>query len=103
MSAEIVETIHDCTEWSGVYVRAILLPRAGDKGEQHEHAHDHLTYCGSGSATYWEDGKEVGVVQAGGGVRVRAGLKHAFVALEDNTRLACIHGVESAAEQRGKS
>ena len=98
--SEKVQTIHDCTDWCGIYVRSILLEKAGDRGEQHTHAFDHLTYCGSGSAEFYEEGALIGTVAAGGGVRVRAGLKHWFVALEDNTRLACIHDAASAIEQR---
>lgn len=100
VSDELVETIHDCTEWGGPYIRSALLLQAGQRGEQHAHSYDHATYCGSGRAEYWEDGVMVGVVEAGGAVRVRAGKPHAFVALADNTRLACIHDAKSAEEQR---
>ena len=100
MADEIVEVIHDCTEWCGIYIRSIILEKAGDCESQHVHQFDHLTYCGSGSAQYWEDGRHVGDVKAGGAVRVRAGKEHSFTALEDNTRLACIHDAASAAEQR---
>lgn len=96
----IVETIHDCTDWSGVYIRSIVLEKKGDVEEQHVHQFDHLTYCGSGSAQYFEDGVHIGDVQAGGAVRVPRDKPHSFTALEDNTRLACIHDAVSAIEQR---
>ncbi len=100
MSNEIVETIHDLTDWCGIYMRSVLLPAKGDKVEQHAHTCAHPTYCGSGSAEYWEDGVLIGQVQAGGAVKVPAGKPHHFVALEDGTRLVCVHDVTSAAEQR---
>lgn len=100
MSDEIVEVIHDCTDWCGIYVRSIVLTKTGDKAGQHVHQFDHLTYCGSGAAQYWEGGIHIGDVKAGGAVRVSAGKNHEFVALEDNTRLACLHNMESAMEQR---
>ena len=96
MNGAIVETIHDMTDWCGIYMRSVLLPLKGCTIEQHVHQYDHPTYCGNGSAEYWEDGALVGTVSAGGAVKVRAGKKHHFVALEDNTRLACVHDVTSA-------
>ena len=96
----IVETIHDCTDWCGIYIRSIVLAKSGNEESQHVHQFDHLTYCGSGAAEYWEDGKHIGNVRAGGAVRVSAGRQHRFVALEDNTRLACLHNMQSAVEQR---
>lgn len=97
---EIVETIHDGLCGGKFYLRSVLLKKAGTVGEQHVHQYDHPTYCGSGSAEFWENGKMVGVVMAGGAAEVKAGQKHYFVALEDNTRLVCIHDATSAEEQR---
>lgn len=96
-SAELVETIHDLTDWSGIYIRSIVLPVKGARCEQHTHDCDHPTYCGSGSAEFWEDGALVGTVHAGGAVRVRAGRSHYFVAIESGTRLACLFDTQSAA------
>lgn len=93
----IVETIHDIC---GLYFRSILVETAGERVEQHAHDHDHATLCGSGSAQYWENDIHVGDVKAGGAVLVRAGQKHAFVTLEDNTRLTCVHDIASAEGQR---
>ncbi len=101
MSAEVVEQIHDLTDWCGIYIRAVLLEKAGDRMEQHVHSYAHPTYCGSGSAEYWEDGVRIGIVKAGEAAKVPAGKSHAFVALEDGTRLACMHNADSAEEQRG--
>lgn len=103
MSAEIVEVIHDCTEWCGIYIRSVVLAKTGDKGEQHAHDFDHLTYCGAGAAEFYQNGELVGIVKAGDAARVMANQQHYFVALEDNTRLACIHDVSSAEAARGRT
>lgn len=98
--SERVEVIHDLTDWCGIYIRSLMLDKAGDRAEQHVHSYDHPTLCASGRAEFWEDGKRVGEVKAGEVAKVRAGLAHYFVALEDATRLACIHDARSAMEQK---
>ena len=94
----IVETIHD--DVCGIYLRSVLLPKSGDRIEQHTHDHDHANYCGSGSAQVFIDGEYRGDVKAGGAVEIKAGKKHSFIALEDGTRLVCVHDIASAEEQR---
>lgn len=96
----IVETIHDCTDWGGPYLRTVLLPRKGDRGEQHAHQLTHATLCCNGAAEFWEDGLHIGNVSAGGVVQVKAGKPHFFVALLDETRLSCIFDAAAATEQR---
>lgn len=93
MSEEIVESIE---EVCGIYFRSIWLPKAGMRGEQHVHDHDHATFCGSGRAALFVDDKPSGEVRAGHAVAVMAGKKHLFVALEDGTRLTCVHDIASA-------
>jgi hypothetical protein len=101
MSDEIVETIH-ASLCGRFYVRSIFLPKSGNKVAQHVHDDDHPTLCGNGAAEYWEDGKFVGIVRAAGAVEVKGGKSHSFVALEDNTRLSCIHDVSIAQEYARK-
>lgn len=94
----VVEAIH--ADVCGLYFRSVLLPKMGMRIYQHEHEYDHPTYCGNGSAEYWEEGKLIGNVKAGDVVEVKAAKKHFFVALEDNTRLTCVHSVESETSLR---
>lgn len=93
MSDEIVELVD---EVCGIYFRSILIPKAGTLVRQHAHDHDHATYCGSGRAAMFVNGVMVRHVDAGQAVAVKAGQEHSFAALEDNTRLTCVHSVESA-------
>lgn len=83
-------------EVAGIYFRSIVLEKTGDVGEQHQHDHDHATYCGNGAAEYWVNGAWQCNVKAGHAIEVKAGQNHKFIALEDNTRLTCVHDVKSA-------
>lgn len=91
--SEIVEFVE---EVKGIYFRSVLLPKAGARIPQHVHDHDHATFCGAGRALMIVDGVSQGEVLAGHAVPVLAGKKHEFVALEDGTRLTCVHDVASA-------
>lgn len=100
MNEEIVEFIE---EVGGLYFRSIYLPSAGQRVAQHVHDYDHVTYCGAGRAMLRTDGIEIDVLEAGHALEVKAGHIHEFEALEDGTRLTCIHNLESAAliKERG--
>lgn len=80
----------------GIYFRSVVLRNVGDVIPQHEHDHDHATYIGSGRARVWVDGVWQADYEAGGAVEIKAGHKHVFQALEANTRMACVHDIESA-------
>ena len=83
-------------EVCGVYFRSIVLACKGDRVGQHVHSHDHATYCGRGSAALFVEGKQTAVVVEGCAIPVLANVSHEFVALEDNTRLTCVHNADSA-------
>lgn len=89
------DTIEFIEEVAGIYFRSIIMDR-GESSVQHTHTHDHATYCGSGSASIYVDGELEGEVRAGHAVAVIAGKKHRFIALEDETRLTCVHDAASA-------
>lgn len=95
----VVEYVGDVC---GLYFRSILLPNVGDRAWQHVHDHDHATYIGNGSARLIIDGEPRGVYLAGQAVAVLAGHHHEFVALEENTRLTCVHDVASDASLKEK-
>jgi quercetin dioxygenase-like cupin family protein len=90
------ETVEKITEVCGLYFRSVVLERAGDVATQHTHDHDHATYCGAGRFAYYANGAHQGEFVAGDAVPVRAGEKHYFVALDDGTRLTCVHDIASA-------
>jgi quercetin dioxygenase-like cupin family protein len=96
---EIVETVE---EVAGLYFRSILIPEAGTWVPQHVHDHDHATYCGQGAAEMYVNGEWVRRVEAGQAVEIKAGKEHAFRAIENNTRLTCVHDVQSAESVKAK-
>lgn len=90
MTVEFIDVVCD------IYFRSIILEKKGDKVDQHVHDHDHATYIGSGSARAWKNSILMGDYKAGSALPVMAGCYHEFEALEDNTRLTCVHDVKSA-------
>lgn len=99
VSDEVVEFVEVVC---GTYFRSVLLPKAGMRIGQHVHDHDHATYCGSGRAQLIVDGITQGEVCAGHAAAVLAGKRHEFIALEDNTRLTCVHDAASAESIKAK-
>lgn len=91
--SEIVEYVD---EVCGIYFRSILIPKAGTRISQHAHDHDHATYIGQGKAALRIGGQLMGLFAAGRAIPILAGQQHEFEALEDNTRLTCVHDVKSA-------
>lgn len=89
-------------EVMGLYFRSIVIPKAGMIADQHVHDHDHATYIGSGKIRAWGDGKFIGEFEAGRAVGVKAGVYHKFQALEDGTRLTCVHDIASAESVKAK-
>lgn len=75
------------------YYRSVLLARAFTCIPQHTHDHAHDTLVCSGRARGWSDGQWIGDKEAGEAFEIAEGKKHIFQALEDNTRLACIHNL----------
>lgn len=92
----MIELVEYIEEVNGLYFRSIVLPKRGMRVPQHAHDHSHATYVGQGAAALYAGGVLVGVYAAGRAVPVTAGQVHEFEALEDNTRLACVHDVASA-------
>lgn len=94
----IVESIE---EVCGLYFRSILIHK-GTKVPQHVHDHDHATIVGNGRAALYIGNDLVGIFEAGYAVPVAAHQEHTFEALEDNTRLICVHSIESAESVKRK-
>lgn len=96
----IAEDIEDeCVEFveevCGIYFRSILIKK-GRRARQHDHDYDHATLVGNGSVQLFVNGSDEGVYTAGMAVPILARQRHEFLALEDNTRLVCVHIAASA-------
>ena len=79
-------------EVAGILFRSVLLGK-GMMIPQHVHDYDHATYIGSGRARLWVGGELKEDVEAGRAVLIEANKFHVFQALEDGTRLTCVHRV----------
>jgi len=77
----------------GVHIMQITVPNKGTLIPQHSHAYDHTTLVTSGAVKVWQDEVLTGEFVAPTAVYIKAGVKHTFETLEDNTSLYCIHNI----------
>lgn len=77
----------------GVFIKQMAIPKAGTMVPQHSHVFDHTSMLARGSVRVWKDGVLDGDVVAPAGIFIAAGIKHAFLALEDETIIYCIHNI----------
>ena len=96
-SAEQPEDLHYVLA-DDIYVKPILLKKAGMVMPQHSHTWDHATFIARGSVKLWAGSSFIGNLVAPTGVTVRAGVKHTFLALEPDTLVLCIHSVARTGE-----
>lgn len=79
----------------GLFVKQMLIAKAGSWIPQHSHAHGHLSMLAVGAVHVWKDGHSLGRFDAPCGILIEAGCKHTFAALVDNTIIYCIHRVDA--------
>ena len=77
----------------GVAIKQMHAPVRGIEIPQHSHEYDHLSMLARGSVMLYADNVYQGVYRAPAGIIIKAGVKHRFVTLEDNTIVYCIHNV----------
>jgi quercetin dioxygenase-like cupin family protein len=78
----------------GLYVRQIAVELAGTTLPQHSHVWDHLTMVARGSVHVWAGDDPVGKrYNAPTGIMIKAGVKHTFMTLDDDTVMYCIHNL----------
>lgn len=79
-----------------VFIKQMVIPRAGTYVPQHSHAYDHTSMLAKGSIRVWEDGQLTGDFVAPTGIMIKRGVKHTFLSLEDGTIVYCIHNLSRA-------
>lgn len=77
----------------GVFIKHIVIPAAGSIIPQHIHEYDHTTFLAKGSMHVWEDGVAKGRLDAPAGILIKAGVKHLFQTVADDTVILCIHNL----------
>lgn len=81
------------TAADGVFIKEMRIPKTGTRVPQHSHEYDHTSFLAKGSIVAKADGVLIGQFQAPYPIYVRAGVKHEFQSLEDDTLVLCIHNV----------
>lgn len=94
--------VEQIVEAGGFYFRTICLAEPGYVVPQHVHDHEHVTLVGSGKARGWKHGVWIGDRSAGEAFVIEADAPHLFQALDAQTRLTCIHNIESALSLKRK-
>jgi len=82
----------------GTFVKEVRVPRAGTVLPQHVHVFDHLSAIVRGAVAVFADGVALGTFTAPAGVLIRAGTKHRFHTLQDDTILLCVHDIAATGE-----
>ncbi len=75
----------------GIEVLQMVIPVAKTFVPQHTHTYDHLSMLAKGSVVVWAGDVTLGVFRAPAGITIRAGVKHLFQSLEDDTVIYCVH------------
>jgi len=94
---ELVDTIefYSC---DGVFAKLMGLKKRGTAVPQHAHTYDHMTLLAHGAVSVWKNGVYSGEFHAPACINIEAKIKHAFVSVEDDTVLYCIHNVSRSGE-----
>lgn len=85
-----------------VHIMQITVPLKDTIIPQHSHEYDHTTLVTAGSVLVWAGDKNLGDFKAPNMIFIKAGVKHAFKTLEDETSLYCIHNVSRTGEVQVK-
>jgi len=86
-------------EWvmaDGVFIKQMWMKKKGFMVPQHAHAYDHASMLAKGSVSLFKDGAFVSNLFAPKPVMIEKGVKHAFLSLEDDTLIFCIHNLHGA-------
>lgn len=77
----------------GIHTEAVRIFKAGTQTGYHAHVYDHTTVIIRGGVEAFADGQRLGEFREMENLLIKAGVKHRFVALDDNTTFVCVHNV----------
>lgn len=77
----------------GIHTEAVRIFKGGMQTGHHAHAYDHTTVVVRGGVEAWADGERLGEFREMESLLIKAGVKHRFVALDDDTTFVCVHNV----------
>ena len=78
----------------GVFIKSIMGFKRDDVIPQHIHAYDHTTFVAVGGIGVFKDNVYDRPYRAPAAILIKAGVKHTFLVLEDDTLLLCIHNLK---------
>lgn len=81
-----------------LFVKSILVRKAGTMIPQHSHKFDHISLISAGSVGVYCEKEHLGEFRAPNHVLIKAGTKHLFITREDNTVVSCIHRIDRTGE-----
>ena len=82
----------------GVFIKQIVIPKAGTYVPQHSHTYDHTSMLAVGTMRVWADGLPLGDFDAPKPIQIKAGVKHTMLAMTDGVVFYCIHNVARTGE-----
>lgn len=78
----------------GLFVKSMLVHKAGTWIPQHGHETTHLSMLAVGRVRAWAAGKCLGEFTAPAGIEISARVLHTFETLTDGVLIYCIHRTE---------
>lgn len=81
-----------------IFIKSMEIQHKHMVVPQHSHKYDHVSMLALGTVRLWKDGVLMGDYKAPQGILIKAGCKHTFQSLEDNTIIYCIHRLHDTDE-----
>jgi hypothetical protein len=82
---------YEVTTADGVWIKQYHFPACGSIVAQHAHVWDHTTMIATGAVYLWKDGALDGKHVAPTCLFIKAGVRHTFQTVADDTAILCIH------------
>lgn len=79
------------TTVDNVFIKPMIMAKAGMFVPQHAHVYEHASLLAKGRVRVYEDGQLTGEHSAPSLLVIKAGVKHTFESLDDDTMVVCIH------------
>lgn len=81
------------TSEDGVFLKGMIMDKAGTLVSQHSHEYGHTTLIARGSVSIWKNDVYIGDFKAPAFIYIEPKAFHKFMSLEDNTHAYCVHNV----------
>lgn len=90
--------VTDITMADGIFAKHILVQKAFTWVPQHSHEWDHISLISAGKLAAFCGEQFLGTFEAPRAIMIKAGQKHTFHTLADNTVITCIHRIDRTGE-----